>query len=70
MKLQIPIGQTKHGQQLELHGEQKDGGEVLFHLVKLAAGQRDQQDVIRDVPPKSLDLLLRAVVKMREVFKA
>lgn len=68
MKMQIHCGQTAHGQDVELHGEMRCG-KIMFTLIKQPQGQRDQLDAVRDMTPETLEGLLRAVVKMREVMK-
>lgn len=61
-RIEFNVGQTKHNQPIRLIGEKTSGEEYVWSLHKEAVNQRDEDEIIRNIPA-SVFVAINAAIK-------
>jgi hypothetical protein len=65
MEFKFPVGQTRHGQTIELLAAKHTDGKVIYTLKKHAAGQRDDTVTIFNLEAETMDRIAQAVAVIK-----
>lgn len=68
MKIEIDLGETIHGQPLQLVAWRHDAGTPwVFDLVKMPGGQRDDKLIVHNMPLSALEAMGRALAMVKGI---